>query len=301
MFSRRQFLTTGSAALAGLPFLNIACMSEQLASYADTIGLQLWTVRDLLAEDAKATLSALKSVGYQQVEMMDTNQLQALKPLCDDLGLAVNSSFISWSAVTGRWDLRPDMSPITLDEIIERGKKAGLSHLVFGYMFPQERSTIDDYKKIADQLNAAGEKVQSAGMQLCYHNHSFEFKPTEGQVPFEVLIERFDKKLVQFELDVFWSKIGGLDSVALFKRIAERTRLLHLKDKKASVPTIYDETKVPVDAFQPLGRGEVDLKTIIELAAQAGVDYCFVEQDQSPDPLADVAVSRQWVMQSVEQ
>lgn len=295
MFSRRQFLATGSAALLGLPLVNLACMADQIAPYQATIGLQLWTVRELIAQNAQQTLSALKSIGYQQVETMDTEQLLTLKPICNDLGLAVNSSFIAWSAVTGRWDLLPDATPITIEDIIERGQRAGLSHLVFGYMFPQSRTTIDDYKKVSDQLNLAGEKVAAAGMQLCYHNHSFEFKPTEGQIPFDVLIERLDEQLVQFELDVFWSKLGGLDSVELFKRIAERTRLLHLKDKKASIPTIYDETQVPADAFQPLGKGEVDLKTIVKLAAAAGVDYCFVEQDQSPDALADVAVSRRWM------
>lgn len=293
--SRREFIAQSSTILATLPFLNLSCMTS-LAPYADTIGLQLYTVRDLMAIQPKETLTALKRMGYKQVELGDTRELKKLLPLCKDLGLAVHSSFMLWTPLTGRWDLMREETPFTYETVLEEAQKAELSHLVFGYMLPQERSTLDDYKKLCDTLNTAGEQAQTAGIQLCYHNHSFEFKPTEGEIPYEILIDRLDNKLVQFELDVFWSTMGGYDSVELFKRISDRTRLLHLKDKKAGIPTIYDESKVPKNAFQPLGKGEVELKMIIDLAVKAGVDYCYVEQDQSPAPMEDVAVSHKYIV-----
>lgn len=293
---RRQFLKNTaltSAGLALLGFQNLGCMSTQNTPYLDTIGLQLWTVRDQIEKDPEGTLKALKAMGYQQIELMDTRQIAKLKPIADDLGLAVNSSFILWTTLTGNWDLVPHETDrsFSFEQIVADAEKAGLDHLVFGYLMKEERSSIDDYKKYCDALNKSAELCQSAGIQLCYHNHSFEFGPINGQVPFEILIERLDPKGVQFELDVFWAQIGGYDSVELTKRLVDRIRLLHLKDLKKDTAVIFDEGAVPHEAFLELGNGMVDLLAIVEIGYKAGVKYCFVEQDWSDDPIISVEES----------
>ena len=144
---------------------------------------------------------------------------------------------------------------------------------------------------ISRKVNKAGEKAKAAGIQLCYHNHSFEFGPLGGEVPYEVLIKELDPELVKFELDVFWVSIGGYDPVELMNRLGKRVGLVHLKDKMEGLPTIYDEGKVPPEAFKELGNGVVDLKEVIAIAAKNKVPYCFVEQDQSPDPIKSVEES----------
>lgn len=294
--SRRKFLKQSALAGAGLSFLslsNIQCMFDEKSPYLDTIGLQLYTLRDQLEEDAVGTLKALADMGYKQVELMDTRQIEKLKPIADDLGLAVNSSFILWTTITGNWDLVPHEKDQTysFDKVLEEATAAGLNHLVFGYMMKGERDTIDKYKIYCDRLNEAGAKAKKAGIQLCYHNHSFEFGAMGEETPFEVLIDRLDPELVPFELDVFWASIGGYDPVALMKRIPNRIRLLHLKDKKKDTPVIFDESKVPEDAFKELGNGVVDLAAVIKTGEEIGVKYCFVEQDQSPDPINSVGES----------
>jgi sugar phosphate isomerase/epimerase len=294
---RRTFLkrTAQTGALATLGFSIPSCMSNA-KDYASTLGIQLWTVRDLLAKEPLATLRAIKAAGYYQVEMMDTEQLINLKPLIEEAGLAINSSFIDWSLLTGRWDLR-DEEPLAynFDYVVENAEKNGLTELVFGYMMPEERSTLDDYRRISDKLNEAGELCQSANIQLCYHNHSFEFLPMEDSSGYDVLIERLEPELVQFELDVFWSSLAGVAPLPLMERLKDRIHLLHLKDKLEGMPVIYDESAVPEEAFQPLGRGVVDLQSVIDAAPKTGVKYCFVEQDQSPNPLEDIAVSQAFV------
>ncbi len=294
--SRRRFLKQSALIGTGLSILslsNIQCMFDKKSPYLDSIGLQLWSVRNQLEQDPKGTLTALKDFGYQQIELMDTRQLPILKPIADDLGLAINSSFILWTTITEQWELVPHEKDQTInfDHVLEEASNAGLSHLVFGYLMKEERDSIDKYKHYCDKLNEAGTKAKAAGIQLCYHNHSFEFEPIEGQIPYEVLIERFDVDAVKFELDVFWASLGGYDPVQLTERISDRIELLHLKDKKAEIPVIYDENKVPETAFKELGNGVIDLQAIINIAEKTDVKYCFVEQDFSPDPINSVGES----------
>lgn len=260
--------------------------------YLDTIGLQLWTVRDQLAADPETTLKTIADLGYKQVELMDTRQASDLLPICRDLGLAVNSSFMLWTALTGRWDLVPhEAKKIEFNEVLDQAGVAGLSHLVFGYLMPEERATMDDYRKMADVLNEAGMQAKAQGIQMAYHNHNFEFAQLDGGVPFELLIERFDPEMMPFELDVFWAAIGGYDPLELLPRIKDQTKLLHLKDLKAGTPVMTSLDDVPTDAFQALGDGTVPIKQLATMGKAYGVDYCFVEQDQSPNPLNSIAQS----------
>ncbi len=301
--NRRQFIRqaaiTGTA-LGLLPLTNIACMFDPKSPYLDTLGLQLWSVRNQLEQDAAGTLKSLANMGYRQVELMDVRQLPTLKPIADDLGLAVNSSFMLWTTITGNWDAVPHETDQTysFDQILEDAKGAGLDHLVFGYLMKAEREKIDDYKKICDQLNQAGEKAAAAGIQLCYHNHSFEFGPLDGEVPFEVLIERLDPQLVQFELDIFWASLGGYDPLELTNRLGKRVRLLHLKDKLKGASVNYDEGTVDPGTFKELGNGEIDIRAIVQAGEKNGVKYCFVEQDHSPDPINSVTESIEFMRQS---
>jgi len=289
MNTRRKFLhqsALGGAALSLAPFLNLSCMSNKGLPYADTIGLQLYTLRFQLEEDTPGTLAALKKMGYHQVELMDIRQNQEQLKIARDLGLAVNSSFFNWTAITGRGE-----NPESLDRVIETAEASKLAHLVFGYIPKEDRGTIDDYLRIIEGLNKAGEQCQAAGMQLCYHHHSFEFGPIEGQVPFELLIEKLDPNLVKFELDVFWASIGGYDPLALMDRLQGRIRLLHLKDKKTGAADEFDESVIPHDVYKELGQGEIAMTAIIDKAVALNVEHCFVEQDRSPNPLKSVQQS----------
>ena len=282
---------------AGLPLLSLglSSCSDDIAksAYMDTIGLQLWTVRNQLEEDPQATLKAVADAGYKQVELMNTEQHEQLGAMAKDLGLAINSAFMNFSLITGRWDLKGEEPPANYgpENLLEEVGKMGLSHLVFGYMLPGERSNLDDYKAISDKLNVFGEQCNAAGIKLCYHNHSFEFTPMDGSTGFDILRERVDPDKMQFELDVFWASIGGVEPVGLMKAMQGRLGLIHLKDKLKDTPTIYDEGKVPKEAFKELGNGIVDIKGVLAEAETQKVDFCMVEQDASPDPVNSIGES----------
>lgn len=247
--------------------------------YLDTIGIQLWTVRDLLDADPVATLTALRDMGYRQVELGDTRTIAELKPICDDLGLAVHSTFLHWATITNRWDLLPEETPLEFSRAVDQAGEAGLSHLVFGYFRPESRESADDWKRLADLLNEAGLEASQAGLQMAYHNHNFEWDPVDNTTGFDLLLERMDGDLIPFELDVFWAQIAGKDPAAVLDQIKDRVELLHLKQLHRGTPVVTRLADVPPDAFEELDEGDIPIKELMQLGQQLGVKYCMVEQD----------------------
>lgn len=257
--------------------------------YLGNIGLQLWTVRNQLEKDLPGTLRAVKAAGYAQIELMRTLNARDFLPHAKELGLGINSAFIDWAALA-----QPDAtSAAALTATVKLGREIGLKYLVFGYIGKGSRETIAQMKGHAASANAYGRQCRDAGIQLCYHHHSFEFGPLEDgrTTGWEILVNEFDRDLVKFEIDVFWAAIGGLDPVKVLRDLRGRVAQVHLKDLQAGTARNWDEGAVPPEVFKELGQGGLALKQIIEVCAATGVEQCHVEQDQSPDPLASIATS----------
>jgi sugar phosphate isomerase/epimerase len=289
LISRRHFLaTTAAAPLAG--------------AFTKPINLQLYTLRNILPKDPRGVLAEVAKIGYQSVEP-GRGALAQLSPICRELKLTTPSVHVETPLVTGNWEawkgLKQTMrAGYDLARAIDDSKAQGARFLVVSYLQQAERTIggLDFYRKFADQMNAAGEQSRKAGLQLCYHHHSFEFDPAAGQRPFEILIERFDKKAVMFQADIFWMKIGGQDVVALLNRLKGRVASVHLKDFKAGTATEYNEGKVPKDAFQEVGSGSLDTPAILKTCAAIGVDQYIVEQDQCPgSPIDSIRKSYQYL------
>lgn len=289
-------LTAGLTAKLSRPLLALSPPATNNLLAKNGIGLQLWTVRNQMAEDPAATLKAVADAGYKQVELMDVIGSGEIVKMAKGLGLEVRSAFFNWETI-GNPD-NPDAPSI--DAVIEQAKEYGLEYLVFGYIGREARNTEDKLKAIADRTNAASEKVVEAGMQLSYHNHAFEFEPLGGDAAkattgFDIFMERFDAKHVNFELDVFWVALGGWDPIETLKKLGQRVGQVHLKDLKSGVPTIYDEGKVPKDAFQEVGDGTIDMRAVMAVASENGVAQFHVEQDESPAPLESIQQSMVYV------
>ncbi len=287
---RRKFV--GAASLAGLTAWLARPVSALAPLSRNGLGLQLWTVRNQLETDAQKTLEAIRAAGYEQIELMNVVDSRQLVQTAQELGLKVRSAFFNWETVA----VPGSKNAPQLDTVIEVAHEIGLEYLVFGYIGKQARDTADKMKTIADNANEAAEKIADAGMKMSYHNHSFEFEQLDGgQAGFEILMDRFDPKLINFELDVFWAAIGGWDPLATLKRLGQRVGQIHLKDLKSGVGTIYDEGQVPKDAFQEVGDGIIDMTEVMKIADANGVTQFHVEQDQSPDPIASIGQSAKFV------
>jgi sugar phosphate isomerase/epimerase len=101
---------------------------------------------------------------------------------------------------------------------VDDAAAVGLKYMVCAYLLDSERGNLDHYKLVADKLNVAGAICKKAGIQLCYHNHDFEFKQEDGKYPYETLLSATDKDLVKMEMDIYWIYRAKQDPIKLFQR-----------------------------------------------------------------------------------
>lgn len=289
--NRRTFIRTTTATTLAFTQTGSLLALEAENTYRKNLGIQLYTLRNELAKDAAGTLKKVAAAGYKQVEPFGFPNADAMIAGAKDAGLEIRSAHFEWDAVVNPKDAT--MSDFA--KIVEKGHQIGLSHLVIPYLKEPNRTTLDDYKKVAANANQAAAMCRKAGIQLSYHNHNFEFKVMDGgKSGYDIFMEEFSPEM-QFEIDVFWVKAAGIDPSQLIKKLSGRVSQLHLKDLKEGITLPSYITALPADAFQPLGSGIIPMEPIIVAAKAAGVENCHVEQDQSPDPMADIVKSVEYL------
>ena len=243
---RREVLKLFGA-LASLPLAGVRGAERPASGAArGAIGLQLYTVRSLMARDVEGTLAAVAEIGYREVELAGLFGLtaKAMRALLDRNGLAAPSSHISLDDVRHRW-------AATLDDAAALGQQ----FIVCPWIDESER-TVDGYKRVAAELNGAADTARRAGIQLCYHNHDYEFAPIGGVRPYDLLLTECDPTLVGMELDLYWIVKAGGDPLRYFAGYPGRFPLLHVKDMAR------DGSMVDV------GAGTIDFRAIFAHAAQ---------------------------------
>ncbi len=300
MKSRRAFIKHAGLATAGSLIIPGCGTGAKETSAAATrsaepavlkakwdIGLQLYTLRNQIAEDLPGTIAKVSEIGYKHVELFGYGDrkyfgmpAQDFYKLLIDNGLGISSSH----HLTGR--VGGDSQGTLLngwEQTVEDALVAGQTHIVCPYLLDEERESLDDYKELTDILNKAGETCKKAGIGFGYHNHAFEFEPMEGQIPMDVIMNGTDPDLVQMELDIYWVYKAGGTAQDFFEKYPGRTTMWHVKDLGEDGATVA------------VGNGVIDYKTIFAAAGESGLQKFFVEQDNSDDPLTDIATSLQTV------
>jgi sugar phosphate isomerase/epimerase len=273
--TRRAFLET----MAGVG-VSIACPGALRTAHGarlDRIGLQLYTVRDVLQRDFEGTLARVAEIGYKEVEFAGyfKHSPADVRAMLDRHGL------LAPAVHTG--SIAPDDWKAALDAANVIGHK----YIVVPWIPQERRMTLDGYKRVAEDFNRAAQTARDAGVQFAYHNHDFEFQRMDGRIPFDVLLESTDPKLVQYEIDLYWITKGGQDPLAYFARWPGRVPLVHVKDSMGG----------PEHKMVDVGAGKIDWKRIFAKRDQAGTKHFFVEHDQPPQPLEDIAVSYRYLKQ----
>ena len=292
--------------MAGMLYPRLSSASGFFAP-ARPIGLQLYTLGDLMTNDAKGTLQKLAAIGYTQVESAGSQKgnWYGYKP--KEFAAMVKEAGMTWrSAHVGG-------APITVEQVLKMAKTAedstkirnmmaamknmpktlnlkddyqqlandaaegGLSYLVSSFI---PVGTLDEMKTAVDVFTKAGEACKKVGVQFAYHNHTTEFDEVEGHRPFDYILDNTDKNLVKMELDLCWATKAKQDPVALFKLHPGRFPLWHVKD-------LDKTTQGPTE----VGAGTIDFKRIFDNAKESGMKYFFVEQDGAPQPIQNVTNS----------
>lgn len=274
----------------------LAAFTPAFARTAHTLGVQLFSVRDLVLAQPEKAVRAIATMGYREVEMI-RSQVVAVAPYLKSAGLRPVSLHFETPIITQNWDAwkRADMPPVdshvTFDEVIALARDHGFEYLVFNYLTPEERLDLDFYRKLAEKLNEAANRCRSAGLRFCYHNHDFEFEPKAGGRPIDTLLTHLDRNLVGLEVDIFWVSMAGVSAAEFLRQNTGRVELLHLKDRAPGTPRHYEIATVPESAYREVGNGDLPIPEILRAAAAAGVQHYFVEQDFSRDPVRSLRES----------
>ena len=285
--NRRTFIRTTAATSLALGQTGTLLALETENAYRKNIGIQLYTLRNEIGKDPAGTLKQVAAAGYKQVEPFGFPNADPMISGAKEAGLEIHSSHFEWDSVVNPTDAA--MSDFA--KILEKAHDLRLSHLVIPYLKEPNRTTLDDYRKVAANANKAAVMAKAAGIQLSYHNHNFEFEIKEGgKRGYDIFMEEFSSDM-KFEIDVFWIKAAGLDPVELIRKLSGRVSQLHLKDLKDGLALPSYSTGLPIDAFQELGDGIIPMEPILIAAKAAGVVHCHVEQDQSPDAIASIKQS----------
>ncbi len=257
MINRRVFIQQASA-LAASSILPAGFFSP---AKINRYGVQLYSFRDAMAKDPKGTLKIIADIGFKEIESARSNKglyyglsPEEMKMVCEDLGMTLSSGHVHLDNQWGK----------TMDEAVASGQE-----YVICSTMPSNGQTVDNYKRVAEAFNKAGEECKTRGLKFGYHNHEYEFESDGGQVLYDVLMDNTDPDLVHMELDLGWVVVAGKDPLDYFTKYPGRFPLWHLKD--------MDMRKKESTEF---GKGGLDIKAMLQNQKASGVKHIFVEQEE---------------------
>jgi sugar phosphate isomerase/epimerase len=262
---RRKFIQTSSLAAAGLMSVPAILNAGNVKM---NIGLQLYTLRQVIMKDVKGTLKAVAEMGYTEAETYGYRDGKLFGMTVPEFGDYMKS--IGMKTVSGHYGI--DMTTGNWEKVCEDAKSLGQLYVVVPWMDKKYYSSLDELKKTCDTLNKAGETAKKFGLQMGYHNHAFELEKVEDKVIMDTMLGQLDKNLVTWEMDIYWVVRGGADPERYFEKYPGRFQLWHVKD--------MDKTKPENNA--DVGTGSIDFKKLFAKAGQAGMKNFFVEQETYP-------------------
>ena len=223
------------------------------------IALQLYSVREQLAQDFEGAVRRVADMGYVGVEPYGGMPagLNATAALFRELELQTFNSHVPF----------PDDA--NKGTVLEIAEAFDLQNIAIAFMPPAEFETIDKVKSTCDRLNRAGEFARANNLALHYHNHWWEYKEVHGTSTLDVMLDELDEN-VGLQIDTYWVQVGGLDAVEVVKQVGSRAPMIHLKD--GWLDKDGDMTAV--------GSGKMDVPGIVNATAETA-EWYIVEQDRS--------------------
>jgi sugar phosphate isomerase/epimerase len=272
--SRRSFIKKTGLAIGSAAFLNsfsnIGSFSSKgvKTKLTKSFGFQVWHIREELAEDTEATLKAMAKLGYKEVEMCSPLSYAewGLEPLNKFSGMELRK-MIEDSGLTCT-SCHYDINELrdSFNDRMEWTQQMDLKQMILAqFSFANDKLSMDDFRKAADELNMMGEKTKAEGIQVGYHNHDHEFQKLGKELIYDILMAQFDPELVKMQFHVAVIKLG-YKAADYFKKYPGRYISAHVSGWSAE-----QEKKVPV------GQGDVDWKEFFKAAEIGGVKNIFVE------------------------
>ncbi|MDZ7722995.1 MAG: TIM barrel protein [candidate division KSB1 bacterium] len=267
---RRSFLKTTGAA-AALTLGGIRCATRQPEAKLPPLGIQLYTVRDAIAEDFQGTLTKIADMGYAGVETYFFPEEITLKQAGDLL----NSLELPVCA------MHTEIPEGDQKDLILRMAEAYQSDRLVWHGWPQSGlyASMDAMKETVERYNKASQWAKDNGLKFGMHNHWWEFQQVDGVYPAYYLLENLNPDIF-FEIDVYWTRTAGQDPAKVVADFGKRAPLLHIKDGKATVGE-------PVHKQVAVGQGNVDIPAVAE-AGKGSTEWMIVELDDTEYDIFDM-------------
>lgn len=225
------------------------------------VALQLYTVREDMARDFEGTIRAVARMGYPAIETGG-----ALGTPDDHLIRLLNETGLSVAGL-GYTLEQAESEP---DAIAEYCHALNCQYAITYWIDESQRRSKDDWKRLAERFQRAGEQLASRKIRYIYHLHGYEFMPLNSTTGVEILLSETNPEHFNLEPDTYWVEYGGVDAVEFCARHANRIRCVHLKDY-LSKPDMHDIE---------IGEGTIDMHSIVRLAFQHNWDWLVVEQER---------------------
>ncbi len=239
---------------------------------AEQIALQLYTVRDRAAQDFVGMLRQVSEIGYRAVELAGFGGLAVgdLRNTLDQYGLRALGAHVQFA----QFETRAEAACAEL-------RALGCDYAIVPSLPPEYRTDEVLLRQAAASFNRWGQIAQDAGLRFAYHNHAFEFAPLSSGTAYDIIVGETDPALVALEVDLFWAYYGGVDPVALTRRLGDRAQLLHFKDMAPG--------EARDDA--PVGAGIMPWDELLTVGKEVNAAWYIVEQDNPKDSMDDVRTS----------
>ena len=266
------------------------------------VAVQLYSVRDEMAEDFEGTIRKMKELGYDGVEFAGLFDHSAadVKKICEDADIIPISAHVPY------YDMLADPEGVLADYA-----EIGCKYVAVPYLTEECRPGTDGWDKTVEGINKIALAAEKLGITLLYHNHDFEFVKLGDKYAIDVLYSTIPANLLQTELDTCWVNVAGENPAEYIKKYSGRAPVVHLKDfmmgsgKQGSLYKLIgidDEDEAESEdsgfCFRPVGYGEQDFGEILAACEEAGSFWVVVEQDEPSNGetrLESVKLSREYL------
>ena len=250
------------------------------------LGLQLWSVREQMAEDVPGTLAWVREQGFTEVELAGTQGLtaQQFRAALDSAGLRATAMHVGYERLRD-----------SLEVVLAEAETLGATDVGVAWIPHEGSYTPEMARATAADFNRWGQAARERGLRFYYHNHGYEFEPAaDGTVPLDVLMAETDPEAVFYEMDVFWTVHPGADPAALLRKYPGRWKLMHIKDMAQGTPVGDFSGGAPAEAQVAVGTGQIDYSAVLAAAQEVGVEKYYVE-DETTDPQANIPITLQYL------
>ncbi|MEU1946633.1 sugar phosphate isomerase/epimerase [Streptomyces sp. NPDC020125] len=275
------------------------------------LGIQLYTLRDQVQSIGFGQVfKELARYGYDQVEFAGYTQgtgditLGQLKRLMRDHGLRGIGSHVGYYSD----DPKAYTFATNLTQVLDDAEALGLPHVGTASGPWRYGSTVDGWKRCAEEFNTYGAAAKARGMKFYQHNHAEEFSFATDRPDvrlYDVLLAETDPELVHLEMDIYWAYVAQYrfgkkadGSPAPFEpldyvlRAPHRYPLFHVKDGE------HDETATDGYRMVDVGDGDIDYRRFLTAVGRTHGGqrhHWMVEHDQPTDSLTTARRSARYL------